>query len=131
MSHGITLNETANDEHVGEIERFIHTRKECMRAIYNMILFNHMPPQIIIEMAKHSVFSLNSFPHPNGVSAELSPRTIITRQGVNFNPHCKYEFGEYIQTHEQHDKAQGNYYFFSLSTGRIINCMHAKKTAYA
>jgi hypothetical protein len=53
---------------------------------------------------------------------------------VDFNQHYKYEFGEYVQTHEQHDNsmvprtigalamcstenAQGNYYFFSLSTG--------------
>lgn len=50
-----------------------------------------------------------------------------------------------MQTHEQHDNsmlvphtigalamcptrnAQGNYYFFSLSTGQIINCTHATK----
>jgi hypothetical protein len=115
-----------------------------MQAIYNMLPFNHMPPRIIIKMAKHSVFWLNSFPHPNGVLAELSPCTIITSQVVNFNGHCKYKFGEYIQTHEQHDNsmaprtiralamhptgnAQGNYYFFSLSNGRIINRMHATK----
>ena len=65
-------------------------------------------------------------------------------QTVDFNWHCKYEFGEYVQTHEQHDNsmsprtigalamrptgnAQGNYYFFSLSTGRIINRVHATK----
>jgi hypothetical protein len=94
--------------------------------------------------AKHSIFWLNSFPHPNGVSTDLSPRTIITGQMVDFNWHCKYKFGEYVQTHEQHDNsmapctigalamrptgnAQGNYYFFSLSTGRIINRMHATK----
>jgi hypothetical protein len=135
---GITLNETANDEHVGEIERFIRTLKERMRAIYNSLPFNHMPPRLVIEMAKHSIYWLNSFPHPNGVSADMSPRTIITGQTVDFTRHCKYEFGEYVQTHEQHDNsmaprtigalamrptgnAQGNYYFFSLSTGRIIN----------
>jgi hypothetical protein len=140
MTPGIALNETANDEHVGEIERFIRTVKERMRAIYNTLPFNHMPPRIIIEMAKHSIFWLNSFPHPNGVSAELSPRTIITGQAVDFNRHCKYEFGEYVQTHEQHDNsmaprtigalamrptgnAQGNYYFFSLSTdGSLTAC---------
>jgi hypothetical protein len=145
MSPGITLNETANDEHVDDIERFIRTLKERMQAIYNTLPFNHMPPRIIIEMAKDSIFWLNLFPHPNSVSAELSPRTLFTGQAVNFNQHCKYKFGEYVQTHEQHDNsmaprtigalamrptgndAQGNYYFFSLSTGRIINGMHATK----
>ena len=115
-----------------------------MHAIYNTLPFNHMPPRIVIEMAKHSIYWLNSFPHPNGVSDDLSPHTIITGQTVDFNRHCKYEFGEYVQTHEQHDNsmaprtigalalrptgnAQGNYYFFSLSTGRVINRMHATK----
>jgi hypothetical protein len=128
---GITLNETANDEHVGEIERFIRTLKERMWAFYNSLPFNHMPPRLVIKMAKHSIYWLNSFPHPNGVSADMSPRTIITGQTVDFTRRCKYEFGEYVQTHEQHDNsmaprtigalamqptgnAQGNYYFFSL-----------------
>jgi hypothetical protein len=103
-----------------------------------------MPPRLVIEMAKHGIYWLNAFPNPNGVSDNLSPRTIITGQTVDFNRHCKYEFGQYVQTHEQHDNsmtprtigalamrptgnAQGNYYFFSLSTGRIINRVHATK----
>jgi hypothetical protein len=141
---GIALNEAARDEHVGEIERFIRTLKERMRAIYNSLPFTNMPPRIVIEMAKHAVYWLNAFPHPNGVSNTLSPRTIVTGQTVDFTRHCRYEFGQYVQTHEQHDNsmaprtigalamrptgnAQGNYYFFSLSTGRIINRAHATK----
>ena len=51
---------------------------------------------------------------------------------------------EYVQTHEEHDNSllsrtvgaialrptgnqQGGYFFMSLHTGRIINCLHAKK----
>jgi hypothetical protein len=143
---GIALNEAARDEHVGDVERFIRTfLKERMRAIYNMLPFTNMPPRLVIEMAKHTVYWLNAFPHSSGVSDTLSPRTIITGQTVDFNRHCKYEFGQYVQTHEQHDNsmaprtigtlaamhptgnAQGNYYFFSLSTGRIINRSHATK----
>jgi hypothetical protein len=101
-----------------------------------------MPHRIVIEMAKHGVYWLNAFPHLNGISDTMSPRMIITGQTVDFNRHCKFEFGQYVQTHEQHDNsmaprtigalamrptsnAQGNYYFFSLSTGRIINRAHA------
>jgi hypothetical protein len=101
---GFALNETARDEHVGEIERFVGTLKERMQAIYNALPFNHMPPRVIIEMAKHAIYWLNAFPQPNGVSDNLSPRTIITGQRVDFNRHCKYEFGQYIQTHE-HDNS--------------------------
>jgi Zinc knuckle len=82
---GIALNETARDEHVGDVERFIRTLKERMRAIYNMLPFNNMPPRLVIEMAKHAVYWLNAFPHPNGISDTLSPRTIVTGQTVDYN----------------------------------------------
>jgi hypothetical protein len=57
---------------------------------------------------------------------------------MDFKPHCQLEYGEYVQTHEQHDNslasrtvgapalhptgnAQGGWYFISLSTGRHLN----------
>ena len=72
----------------------------------------------------------------------VSPHTIITGQHVDYNKHCKYEFGQYVQVHHQHDNtmlpqttgalalrptgnAQGNFYFFSLTTGRVLNRVHA------
>ena len=53
---GIQLNMTSRDEHVGEIECYIHVVKERVRAIYNTLLFTHMPPRLILEMAKSAVF---------------------------------------------------------------------------
>ena len=61
---------------------------------------------------------------------------------MDYNKHCKYEFGQYVQVHDQHDNtmlprttgalalrptgnAQGNFYFFSLTTGRVLNRVHA------
>ena len=58
-----------------------------------------------------------------------------------YNRHCRLEFGEYVQTHEEHDNSlnprtigalalrptgnvQGGYLFFSLTTGKVINRMH-------
>jgi hypothetical protein len=75
---GVTLNQTAHDEHVGDIERYIRTLKERMHAIYNTLPLTHMPPCLVIEMAKHAMYWLNAFPHPNGISDSLSPRSIIT-----------------------------------------------------
>ena len=74
----------------------------------------------------------------------MSPRTIITGQLLDYHKHCRYEFGEYVQTHEEHDNSlqsrtvgaialrptgnqQGGYFFMSLHTGRIINRLHATK----
>ena len=34
------------------------------------------------------------------MSDTISPRTIITNQGVNCDKHCRFEFGECVQTHE-------------------------------
>eukprot|EP00934_Nitzschia_sp_Nitz4_P000074 Nitzschia sp. Nitz4//scaffold495_size4786//1166//4435//NITZ4_009233-RA/size4786-processed-gene-0.0-mRNA-1//-1//CDS//3329553072//74//frame0 len=66
------------------------------------------------------------------------PRTIVVGEVIDYNRHCEFKFGEYVQTHEEHSNdmeartigalalrptgnRQGGYYFYSLSTGKIIN----------
>jgi hypothetical protein len=135
---GVGLNVTSNNEHVGDIERYIHTVKERTRSIYNTLPFQQLPTRLIIEMVYTSVFWLNCFPNKNGISTSLSPRAIITGMSIDYNNHCRLEFGTYVQTHEQHDNsmasrttgaialrptgnAQGGFYFMSLTTGRRIS----------
>ena len=77
---GVTLNEMLQDEHVGDIERYIRTVKECMQAIYNTPPFNKIPARLVVEMAKASVFWLNRLPPKDSFGNKLSPRTIITGQ---------------------------------------------------
>ena len=139
---GLCLNETSRDEHVGDIEWYIHTVKERMRAIYNTLPFQKIPARLVIEMAKTAVFWLNAFPAAGGASQDLSPCTIITGQQVDYNRHCRFQFGEYTQTHEEHDNSmnprtvgaialcpvgngQGSFYFLSITTGRVLNRLHA------
>ena len=136
-AEGMTLNPTARDEHVGDIERFIRTIKERMRATHATLPFTHMPPRLVIEMAKQSMFWLHAFPHPDGISADMSPWEIMTGVKLDYNKHCKYQFGQYVQTHEQTDNTmmertigalalrpvgniQGSWYFLSLSTGCLL-----------
>ena len=95
-------------------------------------------------LAKAMVYWLNSVPSNTGVSPTMSPRTIITGQLLDYHKHCRYEFGEYVQTHEEHDNSllsrtvgaialrptgnqQGGYFFMSLHTSCIINRLHATK----
>ena len=135
---GIILNTTSNDEHVPEIERQIHTVKERTRAIYCTLPFKKMPRRLIIEMVYAASYWLNMFPRKGGVSKTLSPRTLLTGQTWSYTTHCKLEFGDYVQTHEEHDNSmatqtigaialrptgntQGGYFFFSLTTGRVLN----------
>ena len=51
---GTQLNMTSRNKHIGEIECYIHVVKERVRAIYNTLPFTHMPPCLILEMAKIS-----------------------------------------------------------------------------
>ena len=139
---GIRLNETSRDEHVRDIEQYIRTVKERMRAIYNTLPFQKIPARLVIEMAKTAVFWLNAFPAMGGASQDLSPRTILTGQQVDYKRHCHYQFGEYTQTHEEHNNSmnprmvgaitlhpvgngQGSFYFLSGTTGRVLNQLHA------
>ena len=140
----VTLNTTSRDEHVGDVERYICTIKECMRSVSNTIPFKRLTRNMVMELAKAVVYWLNSVPSNTGVSPTMSPRTIITGQLLDYHKHCRYEFGEYVQTHEEHDNSllshtvgaialrptgnqQGGYFFMSLHTGRIINRLHTTK----
>ena len=139
---GLRLNETSRDEHVGDIERYIRTVKERMRAIYNTLPFQKIPARLVVEMAKTAVFWLNAFPAAGGASQNLSPRTIVTGQQVDYKRHCRFQFGEYAQTHEEHNNSmnprtvgtialrpvgngQGSFYFLNITTGRVLNRLHA------
>ena len=70
----------------------------------------------------------------------MSLCTLLTGLTMNYNRHCRLEFGEYVQTHEEHDNSlnprtigalalrptgnvQGGYFIFSLTTGKVINRM--------
>ena len=48
----ITLNTTSQDEHVGDVERYIHTVKERMRGISNTIPFKRLTRNMVMELAK-------------------------------------------------------------------------------
>ena len=101
----VTLNTTSRDEHVGDVERYIHTIKECMRGISNTIPFKRLTHNMVMELAKAVVYWLNSVPSNMGVSPTMSPRTIITGQLLDYHKHCRYECGKYVQTHEEHDNS--------------------------
>ena len=70
----------------------------------------------------------------------MRPHTLLTGLKMTYNRHCRLEFGEYVQTHEEHDNSlnphtigalalrpagnvPGGYFFFSLTTGKVINGM--------
>ena len=135
---GITLNVASRNEHVPEVERYIRTIKERVRAIASVLPFRQYPPCLIAEMVYNAVFWLNTFPHKDGVHATISPRTLITGLGIDINKHCKLPFSTYVQVHEEGDSLlrprtsgaialrptgneQGGHYFLSLHSGKRLN----------
>jgi len=141
-SEGIMLNTMARDEHVPEVQRYIHTIKERARATINTLPFEKYPHRLIVEIIYNTVFWLNCFPHKNRIHPTLSPRTIVKGTTINYVKHCRVAFGTYVQVHEQHNNsmasctsgaialrpsgnAQGSYFFLNLHTGKRIirnNC---------
>jgi hypothetical protein len=135
----IKLNTVSNDEHVPEVERYIRTIKVRARCAYNKLPFRRIPARMIIQMVYSSrVFWLNSFPAEDGISPKLSPQAIVIGNLIDYNKHCKLEFGTYVQVHEEHDNSmatrttgaiglrptgheQGGYYFYSLTSGRVLD----------
>ena len=135
---GITVNTVARGEHVPEAERYIRTIKERARCVYNTMAFKKIPGRMVAELIYYCVFWLNTFPARDGVSKILSPRAIVTGSHIDYNKHCKLEYGAYVQVHEEHDHSmitrttgaialrptgntQGGYYFYSLATGKLLN----------
>ena len=72
----------------------------------------------------------------------MSPCEIITGMTLDYNCNCKLQYGDYVQTHEQHNRTmsprkiganaihptgneQGGNYCMNLNTGRLLNCNNA------
>lgn len=135
----IDLNTAAQNEHIAEIERYNRVVKERARGAVNTLPFRSLPIIMIRELIYLCVRWLNTFPPSGGgVSTTLSPRVIVTGRGVDYNAHCQLEYGEYVQTHEEHSNDMGSrtigaialgpsgnsqrgYHFMSLSTGKRLH----------
>jgi hypothetical protein len=138
---GGVLNTTSNDEHVGDIERYIRTIKERARSTFHLTPFRKIPTVMTQHLVGGCVFWLNAFPCERGISDTMSPRTIISGMSIDYHRHCRIMFGAYAQVHEEHDNSmqarttgaialrptgneQGGFYFMSLTTGRVLNRNH-------
>jgi hypothetical protein len=136
----IRLNIAATNEHVPEIERAIHTIKERNRSTVNGLPFKHYPKILKLELINQAVSWLNMFPHTDGASNTMSPRTILTGTTADYVTHCRAPIGAYCEVHNENDPSntekprtsraialnptgnlQGSYRFLSLDTGKRIS----------
>ncbi|KAI2501302.1 Reverse transcriptase (RNA-dependent DNA polymerase) [Fragilaria crotonensis] len=136
----IVMNVVPTDSHVGEVERSIRTIKERLRACAHGLPFKRLPRLLITHMVSDVVRCLNQFPFRHGVSATLSPTTIVTGAGLPDYRALTLEFGSYVQVFEDNSptnttrarslgaialtptgNAQGDYHFLSLASGALIS----------
>ena len=136
---GAKLNTTGAHEHVPEIERFIRTMKERIRAVQATLPFRRIPKRLVLEMVYATAFWWNAFIVPDGVSDRHSPGEIITGRLVDMR-HCTLPFGTYVQipageTTNQCNRprtagalatrptgnAQAGFHFYRIDSGRMVS----------
>ena len=134
-----TLNTTGSRDHVTEVERQIQVIKECMQAHHTNLPFPSFTGRMTIDLAKHVVMFLNSFPPKSVLSKTYSPSTIMTGKTLDWKKSYKLHFVAYALVHEDRNapntleertqeaiclgpigKLQGTYNFFSLRSGKNI-----------
>jgi hypothetical protein len=135
----ITLNTTAQNEHVPEIENANKMIKSRVRGIIATWPYTKVPNAFKIACVQYCVFYINMTPKKASASRYMSPREIVDGTKLDFNKHCRIPFGQYCHVHEDRavtntmlprttgaiafgpsGNAQGAYKFFSLTTGRTI-----------
>jgi hypothetical protein len=90
----------AAEDHVPEIERAIRTVKENIRTTIHGMPYSRLPRVLVKELAVAAIRTFNMFPHPDGVSATLSPATIVTGQPKTDYTTMRLEFGTYVQVYD-------------------------------
>ena len=95
-----SLNTTGAWYHVPEVEKYIQVIKERIRAHNANLPFHSFTRRITIELAKHDVMFLESFPPNSGMSKTYIPRTIITNKALDWNKIFKLHFGAYAEVHK-------------------------------
>ena len=88
-------------EHVGDVERSVHTIKECTRCHVQRLPYKYHPKIMVSGMVTHIIKSLNQLPSETGIDNHLSPSALITGSSApDFNSIMKLNYGDYVQTYE-------------------------------
>jgi hypothetical protein len=141
LPYGTRVNLLAKSEHVADIERLIGVVKERARAVRHAMPYSRIPRLLVIYLVFQSIHMLNYFPTKVGVSAALSPMTIMSGETLDYKKQLRLQIGQYCQVHEEDaprnsqnprtkgaivlgptGNNQGGYYFMALSTGKKITC---------
>ena len=95
---------------------------------------------MIVSIGEHIARLYNRFPARNEELDYYSPEALVENKTIDYNKHCKFKFGEYVQaqhTNQPTDimverridgiylypnlNSQGGHVIMNLNTGRIIS----------
>ena len=108
LEFGIQVNYASPQEHVPEAERNNRVVKERVRATYHHLPYERLPRIMIKVLVDDSAKKLNFFPAKNGISPYYSPRMILHQRNLDYDKHCQYSFGTYVQAHDEPDPSNTN-----------------------
>jgi hypothetical protein len=131
------LDLSAENEHIGAIERNIRYCKEKVRSIRVGLCYERDPGIVIVYMVLGASRMLNLFPRSGGVP-HYSPNVIMKDEGVTMKQ-FRLPFGTYVQVKESStqtnsmlsrtrgavslgtmDNSTGGGLFMALDTGKVI-----------
>jgi hypothetical protein len=137
--YNVTMNYANPQEHVPEAERNNRVIKERFRAAFHRLPYKKIPKIMVKILTMECAKKLNFFAPRGGISPYYSPRMILHQQSLDYNKHCSFPFGSYVQAHTepdpkntQHprtldciylryvDNDQGGHHLLDLRTGRTI-----------
>ena len=88
-------------EHVLEAKRNNRVVKERVHTTYHHLPYNHLPCIMVKILVSDSAKKLNFFPAKHGISPYYSPCMILHQRNLDYNKHCRYAFGTYVQAHDE------------------------------
>ena len=104
----IEMNYTSKNEHVPEAERNNRTIGERIRAAYHHLPYKAIPKVMLTHLAIDECAKLNYFLAKGGVSEYYSPHMILKRESIDYNKHCKFKFGSYVQATQDNSPTNTN-----------------------
>jgi hypothetical protein len=119
LEFGIQVNYASPQEHVPEAERNNQVIKEQIRATYHRLPYDRLPRIMVKVLVDDSAKKLNFFPAKNGISQYYSPRMILHQRNLDYDKHCQYAFGTYVQAHDEPDPSNTN-------APRTLDCIYLR-----
>ncbi len=134
----LRLNLTSANKHLPEIEHKIRVIKEWVCTVMYGMPFNAVPPIICVSAVLFVTKQLNFFPVKGGISANYSPKQIMSGEVVHYK-FCSLPFGAYCQISEEAQprnslaprtqgalalgpsgNLQGGHKVYTLNTGMVV-----------